>query len=312
MTPKISVIVPVYNVEKYLPRCIDSILSQTFTDFELLLIDDGSPDNCGKICDEYAAKDSRVKVFHKSNGGVSSARNLGLDNAQGEWITFIDSDDYIEQGFLFIPEIVSEDLLIQDYKHINVGKTKQYEFLPLVISSPQMQCFINENMNKVIFRVPWAKFFKRSIIVDNSLRFLNGVKIGEDTLFVYDYLSFTTSVRYLNRSKYVYVDGCTFERYRDDVHKSTEGLNLMIDRYDKLNANSKTFLKTSFLFYYELIYPKTYKSLKIWRENLTVRRIYNQIYKDLGLVWNVLYWIYPLYRTYKVYVKVKKIFVKVK
>ena len=94
MTPKISVIVPVYNVEKYLPRCIDSILSQTFTDFELLLIDDGSPDNCGKICDEYAAKDSRVRVFHKPNGGVSSARNLGLDNARGEWIAFIDSDDF--------------------------------------------------------------------------------------------------------------------------------------------------------------------------------------------------------------------------
>ena len=93
--PIISVIVPVYNTEKYLHRCIDSILAQTFTDFELLLIDDGSKDNSGKICDEYAAKDSRVRVFHKENGGVSSARNLGLDNAQGEWIAFVDSDDYI-------------------------------------------------------------------------------------------------------------------------------------------------------------------------------------------------------------------------
>ena len=93
--PKISVIVPVYNAEKYLHRCVDSILTQTFTDFELLLINDGSKDKSGAICDEYAAKDSRVRVFHKENGGVSSARNLGLDNAKGEWITFVDSDDWI-------------------------------------------------------------------------------------------------------------------------------------------------------------------------------------------------------------------------
>lgn len=91
--PKVSVIVPVYKVEKYLPECIESVLAQTFTDFELILVDDGSPDNSGKICDDYAARDSRIRVFHKENGGVTSARNLGLDNARGEWIIFVDSDD---------------------------------------------------------------------------------------------------------------------------------------------------------------------------------------------------------------------------
>ena len=94
--PKISVIVPVYNTEKYLHRCVDSILAQTFTDFELLLVNDGSPDKSGEICDEYAQKDTRVRVFHKENGGVSSARNLGLENAQGKWITYVDGDDWIE------------------------------------------------------------------------------------------------------------------------------------------------------------------------------------------------------------------------
>ena len=94
--PKISVIVPVYKVEKYLPECIESVLAQTFTDFELILVDDGSPDNSGKICDDYATRDSRIRVFHKENGGVSSARNLGLDNARGEWIGFVDPDDWIE------------------------------------------------------------------------------------------------------------------------------------------------------------------------------------------------------------------------
>lgn len=91
---KISIIVPVYNVERFLRKCIDCILAQTFIDFELLLINDGSKDNSGAICDEYGAKDSRIRVFHKKNGGVSSARNLGLDNAKGEWVIFMDADDF--------------------------------------------------------------------------------------------------------------------------------------------------------------------------------------------------------------------------
>lgn len=93
--PTISIIVPVYNVEAYLCRCIDSILAQTFTDFELILVDDGSPDNCSSICDEYAKKDSRIVVVHKENGGLSDARNTGLDIAKGEYIGFVDSDDFI-------------------------------------------------------------------------------------------------------------------------------------------------------------------------------------------------------------------------
>ena len=95
--PELSIIVPVYKVEKYLSKCIDSILAQTFTDFELILIDDGSPDRCGEICDEYAAKDSRIIVIHQQNKGVSTARNAGLKIAKGKYIGFVDSDDWIEQ-----------------------------------------------------------------------------------------------------------------------------------------------------------------------------------------------------------------------
>lgn len=92
----LSVIVPVYNAEEYLRKCIDSILYQTYSDLELLLINDGSTDSSGAVCDEYARRDERVRVIHKENGGVSSTRNLGLDLAQGEWITFVDADDWIE------------------------------------------------------------------------------------------------------------------------------------------------------------------------------------------------------------------------
>ena len=98
--PRVSIIVPVYKAEAYLHRCIDSIIVQTFTNWELLLVDDGSPDRSGVICDEYAGKDERIKVFHKENGGVSSARNLGIDKAVGEWLCFIDSDDTIQPTYL--------------------------------------------------------------------------------------------------------------------------------------------------------------------------------------------------------------------
>ena len=98
-SPEISIIVPIYKVEKYLNECIDSILAQTFTDFELILVDDGSPDNCPALCDAAAKRDSRVRVIHKTNGGVSTARNAGLDAAQGNWIGFVDPDDTIDRMF---------------------------------------------------------------------------------------------------------------------------------------------------------------------------------------------------------------------
>lgn len=100
MTPVISVIVPIYKVEKYLDRCVESIVNQTFSDIEILLIDDGSPDNCGKMCDEWAKKDSRIKAFHKENGGLSDARNFGIAESSGEYVICIDSDDFIEPKML--------------------------------------------------------------------------------------------------------------------------------------------------------------------------------------------------------------------
>lgn len=109
--PKISIIVPVYNVEKYLEKCVRSILAQTFTDFELILVDDGSPDSSGAMCDQFAKQDERVKVIHKENGGLSDARNAGIEIATGEYLGFIDSDDYIADDMyeLLYTNIVKED-----------------------------------------------------------------------------------------------------------------------------------------------------------------------------------------------------------
>lgn len=123
----ISIIVPVYNVEKYLNRCLDSILNQTFTDFELILVDDGSTDNSGIICDEYKTKDNRIKVIHKENGGLSSARNAGLDIARGRYIGFVDSDDFISKDMYQIlyneAEKNKADMIMCEFKKVD----KNYE-----------------------------------------------------------------------------------------------------------------------------------------------------------------------------------------
>lgn len=198
----ISVIVPIYKVEDYLPRCINSILSQSFTDFELILVDDGSPDNCGKICDEYAAKDSRVRVFHKPNGGVSSARNLGLDKAQGGWITFIDSDDYVGKEFLSELVLTMESCRVDFVaicNYINVDKKVPY----LCINEEDFDLlFYKYSFQKLC--CPWGKLFRTDFIKKIGLKFNESLHLGEDVVFVVTYLLNIKSLSLIKSSNYHY------------------------------------------------------------------------------------------------------------
>ena len=170
INPKISIIVPVYNAEKYLNECVDSILNQDFTDFELLLVNDGSKDNSGHLCDKYAHKDNRVRVFHKENGGVSSARNLGLDNAIGEYIVFIDSDDYVDVNYLSILMSVGEsDLVVTGYEGFGYKiDTYSFSFENTKYSGWQISICLSQYMNSIPFRVPWDKRYKTDIIKKNQ------------------------------------------------------------------------------------------------------------------------------------------------
>ena len=119
MNPIVSVIVPVYGVEPYLQKCVDGIIGQTYTDLEIILVDDGSPDNCPKICDDYAAKDTRIKVIHQKNAGLSGARNAGIEAARGDYITFVDSDDYIDEDYIrvMLDNLTENDCDISCVKH---------------------------------------------------------------------------------------------------------------------------------------------------------------------------------------------------
>lgn len=194
--PKISVIVPVYNVEQYLPRCIDSILSQTFTDFELLLIDDGSKDNSGKICDDYSKKDARIRVFHKENGGVSSARNVGIEESYGSWLTFVDSDDYIDHNFFlyFVNKLESNlfDYFQGNVEQIDISGSKKIEY-----KYSNTICTLEEgitNYNLLETGDPHAKFFKKDILNKHNIRFNKAIRYGEDRLFVDTYFCYIEKI----------------------------------------------------------------------------------------------------------------------
>lgn len=173
MSPKISIIVPVYKVEPYIHKCIDSILNQTFKEFELILVDDGSPDNCGNICDEYAKKDNRVRVIHKENGGISSARNIGLDVSNGEYIGFVDSDDYIKldmyERLYNSCKVNNADISIIGTIEVDENGKKLYEHIPDKLD------FIEVLKRAHI----WNKLFHRRLFVENNLIFREG-KYYED------------------------------------------------------------------------------------------------------------------------------------
>lgn len=204
--PKISVIVPVYNVEQYLCRCIDSILAQTFTDFELLLIDDGSKDRSGEICDEYAGKDERVRVFHKENGGVSSARNLGLDNAKGEWISFVDADDWVSGDYLKdLQNTYKNEIDLVECGYYNVSKCGEREVLP-VFKDTDAKLYLKKLFSYAPFYEGylWVKLFKRNIIDKQNLRFDVKLHYNEDRVFIAKYLIECRNIKILSKCLYYY------------------------------------------------------------------------------------------------------------
>lgn len=183
----ISIVVPVYKVEAYLNRCVDSILAQRFTDFELILVDDGSPDNSGKICDEYAEKDSRIKVIHQKNGGLSAARNAGIDIAEGEWISFVDSDDWLHPDYLrVLYRGVTEynaDIAVGLLEKVNDGTTVNDEPINPEFTIKTPEDFWVENRTNAT--VACGKLYKRSLFL--NMRYPAG-KYHEDEYVTYKFL----------------------------------------------------------------------------------------------------------------------------
>ena len=208
MHTKISLIIPIYNSEKFLVRCLDSILSQLYNDFEVILINDGSIDHSFEICKRYTLLDARFKVFSKENGGVSSARNFGLSKALGNYVVFIDSDDYLAPLFLkcYMDRLSLKhtDIICQGYvndfgyKLVNrILKTEDYTNSD--ISKGIYELELNECLSSV-----WNKIFRIDIIKENNIRFTENISMGEDKLFVLAYMQFVSSLSVLDSCYYFY------------------------------------------------------------------------------------------------------------
>jgi glycosyltransferase involved in cell wall biosynthesis len=206
--PFLSIIVPVYNVDQFLPQCLDSILCQSYGEFQLLLIDDGSKDSSGAICDDYSRKDSRIQVFHQKNGGVSFARNQGLRHASGEWVLFVDGDDWLDKNYLssFVeqPDLRKEFLFFQGYKKIFSDKIIGFSLFPQTTSSKTIA-----RNNLFLYWGVWGKLFHRETIEKLNLRFDTTLSLGEDTIFLFQYLSAISELKVVPGSGYNYRDSGT-------------------------------------------------------------------------------------------------------
>lgn len=252
----ISVIVPIYKVEKYLEQCLDSILKQSYNNLEIILVNDGSPDNCGKICDEYAKKDNRIKVIHKENGGLSSARNAGLDIATGEYISFIDSDDCVAENFIeTLYKLCIEnncDISECDFLRFeNEICTNKMKINVETHTSYEMQSRLDEYEFSVRGVVVWNKLYKKYLY--QNIRFPVG-KINEDEYTTYKVLyNCKTLICTTNQELYYY-------RINSN---SIMGQNFNVRRLDVLLG-----LEEKMNFYKEKKYMDIYVKVVVRYQNL--------------------------------------------
>jgi len=218
--PKVSIVVPIYNVESYLERCIQTLLNQTLKDIEIILIDDGSPDHCPQICNEYAQKDSRIKVIHKKNAGLGYARNSGLEIARGKYLAFVDSDDYVEANMYEILynkiKDSNSDVVFCNYKE-NYGNgyyvekkdfTQEMIFLEDDINDFSLDSIASapgiKKERKFAFSV-WRGLFRNDIIKKNNLQFVSERRyVSEDIPFLLDYFHYCKKITFIPHILYVY------------------------------------------------------------------------------------------------------------
>lgn len=235
----VSIIVPVYSVEKYLPTCVDSLLSQTYQNIEIILVDDESPDHCPQICDAYALSDSRVRVFHKKNGGAASARNIGLDNASGKFVCFVDSDDVACRTYISTLverlEMTSADLAVCGYYYLYQSKKEQVECLRsnrVVSQKEYLMQFLDDWTCSLI----WNEMFIREKI--GTIRFAEGHKI-DDEFFTYQAVMNCRKVVLFDAPLYEYrmrISSVMGSSGKYERRVLSDKLEYLIERYEKITT----------------------------------------------------------------------------
>ena len=230
MDKLISVIVPIYNVEKYLTKCIESIINQTYKNLEIILVDDGSPDKSPIICDEYAKKDNRIKVIHKKNGGLSDARNYGMSLATGEYISFIDSDDYIDEEMYekMIFELINNDSDIVSCAINNVYSDRvESSYIEERVYDTELalkNLILGRDLNQTV----WNKLYKKDVI--NGILFEKG-KINEDDFWTYQVFANSKKIITLNKPLYNYIHRESSIMGQGYSEKNLNGLEARYNQY---------------------------------------------------------------------------------
>ena len=248
LSPLISIIIPIYNGEKYLKVCLDSILAQTNTHFELILVDDGSTDTSSQICDAYAESDSRVITYHISNGGVSHARNYGINVAKGGWITFIDCDDWITPDYL--KDFASQNLEPSTLYIIQADKVENGKIKPWPYLYKEGICKLKAGNERIIdkllvYGTPWGKFFNSAVVKENKILFDEQISNHEDTLFYFEYIRRIKNIRILSSRYYYRIESTgslskNMAKYQDFLYSSsriTDELNCLIQSNGLKNGN---------------------------------------------------------------------------
>ena len=276
----ISVIIPVYNVEKYLDRCLTSVINQTYTKLEIILIDDGSTDNCPQICDEWAKNEQRIKVIHKKNEGVSSARNLGINMSSGEYISFIDSDDILHPKYFEImhKSIDNADLSYCEYMRFN--DECSFEEMNDYDKETYTGNHVFDN-SMLSIDIVWNKLIRKKSL--NGLKFDTELKNGEDTLFSYNLLCKCNSVVYVKNEMYGYFirkSGASISadlKGKKDLAKVLTYIYNSIDIYKnkKLKENMEINLYNAYLILYKECKNQKLKERFIYKR--TVRHMLHSI-----------------------------------
>lgn len=278
--PLISIIVPVYKVEQYLAICIESILVQTYRNFELILIDDGSPDNSGIICDQYAQKDNRIVVIHKGNEGVGSARNAGLEKAHGDFIVFVDADDYIYPNCLslLIEKSENSDWVIGGYSsngHSIKPEQSTYD-------GKDINSFWKRYANTLFCATTWAAMYKLETIRKYKIDFDEKINLGEDTLFNANYLFYCNKITLIPEVLYFYNAPISYtisDKYDisyseilNQIDKTKIIYNKLNSRYDFHNQLESR-IRTIFSFY-------PYEQLLLYGDNEIIKLYMNNIHNS--------------------------------
>lgn len=298
---EISVIIPVYNVEDKLKRCLDSIKEQSFQDFEVLLIDDGSEDSSGRICDEYVNSDSRFQVFHLDNGGVSCARNYGLKKAKGNYVAFVDSDDYVEKEYLQVLYAnaikAKADIVMCGYYLYSVTVATAQERIHTfsegeTIEHPTLQKVLYENIVKCETEGYFSlcnKLFSNVFIRSNDIRLREDMSFGEDMIFIMDSLKCCQKISFTRQCLYNYELGVSglFSSYRPSFFQDIMiCYERMIEQTADFNQIDPNFLELNFKYYYYvnrhlqgIIHNERNRKKKIRHiyRNKTVQQIFERV-----------------------------------